>query len=76
MSHHKVRAHCGKLSEFEKGRIIGLYEAGWENWRIARHMDRRDAALEDAGKNGKTLADFSFMMVAVDLGPQKIRRAD
>ncbi|GFW52600.1 hypothetical protein TNCV_405281 [Trichonephila clavipes] len=27
--------------------------------------------LEDAGKNGRTVADFSVMMVAVDLWPQK-----
>ncbi|GFT83444.1 HTH_Tnp_Tc3_2 domain-containing protein [Trichonephila clavipes] len=26
--------------------------------------------LEDAGKNGCTVEDFSFMMVAVDIGPQ------
>ncbi|GFW66452.1 hypothetical protein TNCV_3309711 [Trichonephila clavipes] len=27
--------------------------------------------LEDTGKNGLTMADFSVMMVAVDLGPKK-----
>ncbi|XP_035222486.1 uncharacterized protein LOC118195296 [Stegodyphus dumicola] len=30
--------------------------------------------LEDAGKNGWTMADFSSMMVTVDLGPQQIGR--
>ncbi|GFW72866.1 hypothetical protein TNCV_1267091 [Trichonephila clavipes] len=29
--------------------------------------------LEDADKNGWTGADFSVMLVAVDLGPQQIR---
>ncbi|GFX22482.1 uncharacterized protein TNCV_3601131 [Trichonephila clavipes] len=32
--------------------------------------------LEDADKNRWTLADFSFMMVAVDLDPQQIGRTD
>ncbi|GFX00095.1 uncharacterized protein TNCV_3080911 [Trichonephila clavipes] len=32
--------------------------------------------LEDAAKNGWTVADFSVIMVAVDLGTQQIRRTD
>ncbi|GFW57033.1 hypothetical protein TNCV_3473161 [Trichonephila clavipes] len=32
--------------------------------------------LEDAGKNGRTMAGFSVMMVEVDLRPQQIRRTD
>ncbi|GFX47574.1 hypothetical protein TNCV_3015931 [Trichonephila clavipes] len=32
--------------------------------------------LEDAGKNGWTVADFSIMMVVVDLRPQQIERTD
>ncbi|GFU13331.1 uncharacterized protein TNCV_3843291 [Trichonephila clavipes] len=32
--------------------------------------------LEDAGKNGWTVADFSVMRVAVDLGPHQIGRTD
>ncbi|GFY34234.1 DUF4817 domain-containing protein [Trichonephila clavipes] len=37
-------SHYEQLSEFERGRIIGLREAGWANRRIARHMGRSDAA--------------------------------
>ncbi|GFX46241.1 hypothetical protein TNCV_1371831 [Trichonephila clavipes] len=33
-------------------------------------------ALQDAGKNGWKMADFSVMMVADDLGPQQIGRTD
>ncbi|GFY19375.1 hypothetical protein TNCV_4127621 [Trichonephila clavipes] len=32
--------------------------------------------FEDAGKNGWTVADFSVMMIAVDLGLQQTRRTD
>ncbi|GFT18523.1 hypothetical protein TNCV_1708381 [Trichonephila clavipes] len=32
--------------------------------------------LEDTRKNGWTVADFSVLIVAVDLGPQQIRRID
>ncbi|GFS93134.1 HTH_Tnp_Tc3_2 domain-containing protein [Trichonephila clavipes] len=44
-----IRAHYEQLSEFERGRIIELKE----NRRIARHMDRSDAAIKNAGKNGE-----------------------
>ncbi|KFM68833.1 hypothetical protein X975_07143, partial [Stegodyphus mimosarum] len=45
MPRYRIRAHCKQLSEFERGRIIGLKEAGWANRRIARHMSRSDAAI-------------------------------
>ncbi|GFV68545.1 HTH_Tnp_Tc3_2 domain-containing protein [Trichonephila clavipes] len=31
--------------QFERGRIIGLKEAGWANRRITRHMGRSDAVI-------------------------------
>ncbi|GFW20546.1 HTH_Tnp_Tc3_2 domain-containing protein [Trichonephila clavipes] len=40
-----IRAHYKQLSEFERDRIIGLKDAGWANWRIARHMSRSDVAI-------------------------------
>ncbi|GFV74149.1 hypothetical protein TNCV_4510551 [Trichonephila clavipes] len=42
---HGIRAHYEQLSEFERGRIIGLKEAGWANRRIALYMGGRDAAI-------------------------------
>ncbi|GFY24915.1 HTH_Tnp_Tc3_2 domain-containing protein [Trichonephila clavipes] len=45
MPHHRIRTHCQQFSEFERGRILGLKEAGWANPRIARHMGRRDAVI-------------------------------
>ncbi|GFU85068.1 transposable element Tc1 transposase [Trichonephila clavipes] len=42
MPHSRIRAHYEQLSEFERGRIIGLKEAGWENWRITHLLGRRD----------------------------------
>ncbi|GFX77236.1 uncharacterized protein TNCV_5063691 [Trichonephila clavipes] len=40
-----IQAHYEQLSEFERGCIIGLKEASWTNRRIARHMNRSDAAI-------------------------------
>ncbi|GFX48775.1 hypothetical protein TNCV_3479591 [Trichonephila clavipes] len=34
-----------QLSEFQRGRIIGMKEAGSANRRIADHMGRSDAAI-------------------------------
>ncbi|GFX46956.1 hypothetical protein TNCV_315791 [Trichonephila clavipes] len=38
MPHHRIRAHYEQMSEFERGRIIGLKEASWVNRRINRCM--------------------------------------
>ncbi|GFU22168.1 hypothetical protein TNCV_2060461 [Trichonephila clavipes] len=77
MPRRRIRAHYEQLSEFERVCIIGLKEGGWAQigeslviWVEATRL------LEDAGKNGWTKADFSFMMVAVDLGLHQIRRTD
>ncbi|GFX97102.1 hypothetical protein TNCV_555921 [Trichonephila clavipes] len=40
------------------------------------HGSKRCGQLEDAGKNEWTMADFSVIMVLVDLGPQRIKRTD
>ncbi|GFX28200.1 hypothetical protein TNCV_15391 [Trichonephila clavipes] len=76
MPRRGIRSHYEQLSEFERGRIIELKEAGWANRRITPHMGRSVRPLEDAGKNWWKMADFRIMMVAVDLRPQKIRRTD
>ncbi|GFY08925.1 uncharacterized protein TNCV_4661171 [Trichonephila clavipes] len=41
----RILAHYEQLSKFERGRIIGLKQAGWENQRIARRMGRSDDAI-------------------------------
>ncbi|GFW28761.1 HTH_Tnp_Tc3_2 domain-containing protein [Trichonephila clavipes] len=41
----RIQAHYEQLSEFEKGRIIGLKEAGWANQRIAPYMGRSNVAI-------------------------------
>ena len=45
MPRRRIRAHYEQMSEFERGRAIGLKEAGWTNRRIARHLCRSDAAI-------------------------------
>ncbi|GFT78085.1 hypothetical protein TNCV_2820801 [Trichonephila clavipes] len=49
-----------------------MKEAGSANQRIARHIGQRMWPLEDTGKNGWTMADFSVMMLEFDLGPRQI----
>ncbi|GFY05558.1 hypothetical protein TNCV_4370671 [Trichonephila clavipes] len=71
MTRRRIRAHYEQLSKFErvvssdckrKVRQIGESLVKWvEAMR----------PLEDAGKNGWTMADFSVMRVAVDLGPSR-----
>ncbi|GFY01091.1 transposable element Tcb2 transposase [Trichonephila clavipes] len=46
MPRHRIRAHYEQLSEFERGRIIVLKEAGWMR------------SLEDADKNGADKVRF------------------
>ncbi|GFW64811.1 HTH_Tnp_Tc3_2 domain-containing protein [Trichonephila clavipes] len=41
----RIRANYEQLSEFERGRVIGLKEASWANRRIALHMGRSDVAI-------------------------------
>ncbi|GFW89152.1 hypothetical protein TNCV_2685861 [Trichonephila clavipes] len=72
-----IRAHYEHLSEYESGRIIGLKEGGWA--QIGESLVLWVEAvrpLEDADKNGRTVADFIVMMVAINLGPQQIRSTD
>ncbi|GFU63541.1 uncharacterized protein TNCV_1000921 [Trichonephila clavipes] len=45
MPHRGILAHYEQLSEFERGCIIELKEAGLVNQKIARHMGRSDAAI-------------------------------
>ncbi|GFW99746.1 HTH_Tnp_Tc3_2 domain-containing protein [Trichonephila clavipes] len=42
---HYLSSLREQLSGFERGRIIGLKEAGWANRIIARHMGRSDVVI-------------------------------
>ncbi|GFX60236.1 hypothetical protein TNCV_4533961 [Trichonephila clavipes] len=46
--------------------------AGFELLASNYHLKK----IEDAGKNGWTVVDFSVMMVVFDLGPQQVGRSD
>ncbi|GFW26837.1 HTH_Tnp_Tc3_2 domain-containing protein [Trichonephila clavipes] len=46
MPRRRMRVHYEQLSEFERGRIIGLKELGWANRRITRHMGQNYAAFK------------------------------
>ncbi|GFX79538.1 uncharacterized protein TNCV_825271 [Trichonephila clavipes] len=75
MHRRRIRAHFEQLSEFVRGRIIGLKEGDFGQIGESLVMWVEEMRpLEDAGKNGWTVADFSVMIVAVDLGTQQIRR--
>ncbi|GFS72128.1 hypothetical protein TNCV_3904051 [Trichonephila clavipes] len=69
----RIRAHYEQMSEFERGRSIGLKETDWldeieEFLNIWAEMMQR---LDVAGKTSLTTADFSVRTAAVDRGPQQ-----
>ncbi|GFT66649.1 hypothetical protein TNCV_4803421 [Trichonephila clavipes] len=76
MPRRRIRAHYEQLSEFEGGRIIGMKNAGSANQRIARQISRMMRPLEDTGKNGWTMEDYSVMIVVVDQGTRQIGNSD
>ncbi|GFV33512.1 HTH_38 domain-containing protein [Trichonephila clavipes] len=39
------RRQYEQLTDFDRGRIIGLREAGWSNRRIGRHLGRSDIVV-------------------------------
>ncbi|GFU99477.1 HTH_38 domain-containing protein [Trichonephila clavipes] len=39
------RQQYEQLTDFNRGRIIGLREAGWSNRRIGRHLGRSDMVV-------------------------------
>ncbi|GFX97382.1 hypothetical protein TNCV_1077531 [Trichonephila clavipes] len=72
MPRRRIPAHYEQLSEksyhwIERGRL-------GKSQNCSSYGSKRP--LEDSGKNGWTMADFSVMMVVVDLGPRQIRRTD
>ncbi|GFW65879.1 hypothetical protein TNCV_587051 [Trichonephila clavipes] len=71
---HKIRAHYEQLSEFEGGLIIGLKEAVVKIGELFVIWVEVMRLIENADKNGWTVADFSVMIAVIDVGPQKIRR--
>ncbi|GFT64979.1 hypothetical protein TNCV_3614931 [Trichonephila clavipes] len=77
MARHRIRAHYEQLLDFVKEvislnwkRQIGKIEESLVIWVEAMRQS------EDAGKNGWKMVDFRVMMLAVDPGPQQIRRTD
>ncbi|PRD28299.1 UNVERIFIED_CONTAM: hypothetical protein NCL1_32776 [Trichonephila clavipes] len=40
------RSQYEQLSQFERGRIIGMMEAGWSARRVARQLGRSDCVVK------------------------------
>ncbi|GFT27446.1 transposable element Tc1 transposase [Trichonephila clavipes] len=43
----RARRHFSQLSEFERGRIIGMKTAGWSTRRVAGQVDRSECAVRN-----------------------------
>ncbi|GFV38408.1 transposable element Tcb2 transposase [Trichonephila clavipes] len=41
----RFRRQYEQLSQFERGRIIGMREDGWSAWRVARQLGRSDCVV-------------------------------
>ncbi|GFY06449.1 HTH_Tnp_Tc3_2 domain-containing protein [Trichonephila clavipes] len=50
------RRQYEQLTDFDRGRIIGLREAGWSNRRIGRHLGRSDMVVARCGNSGSQKA--------------------
>ncbi|GFX74756.1 uncharacterized protein TNCV_3121851 [Trichonephila clavipes] len=46
------RRQYEQLTDFDRGRIIGLREAGWSNRRIGRHLGQSDMVVARFGNSG------------------------
>ncbi|GFY30923.1 hypothetical protein TNCV_1628971 [Trichonephila clavipes] len=51
------RRQYEQLTDFDRGRIIGLREAGWSNRRIGRHLGRSDMTSSAIKRNHKETTD-------------------
>ncbi|GFU43983.1 HTH_38 domain-containing protein [Trichonephila clavipes] len=54
------RRQYEQLTDFDRGRIIGLREAGWSNRRIGRHLGRSDMVVArccQQWKKGRVFAE-------------------
>ncbi|GFT94873.1 HTH_Tnp_Tc3_2 domain-containing protein [Trichonephila clavipes] len=65
----RIRAHYEQLSEFERGRVIRLKEAGWANRRITRHMIRSDVVMRRFLQEWVDSGRYQRHDVTVDLRP-------
>ncbi|GFV36994.1 transposable element Tcb1 transposase [Trichonephila clavipes] len=52
------RRQYEQLTDFDRGRIIGLREAGWSNRRIGRHLGRSDMVWQQWITEGSIFADL------------------
>ncbi|GFW73234.1 hypothetical protein TNCV_2798981 [Trichonephila clavipes] len=55
------RRQYEQLTDFDRGRIIGLREAGWSNRRIGRHLGRSDRHPVPSRENHKETTDRSWL---------------
>ncbi|GFS78900.1 uncharacterized protein TNCV_4341651 [Trichonephila clavipes] len=47
----RFRRQYEQLSQFERGRIIGMMEAGWSDRRVARQLGRSDCVARSSDDN-------------------------
>ncbi|GFU19993.1 transposable element Tcb2 transposase [Trichonephila clavipes] len=71
----RFRRQYAQLSQFERGRIIGMMEAGWSARRVARQLRRSDCAVRRFGD--QWIQEMSFARRPDSGRPQQSsRRAD
>ncbi|GFT49204.1 DDE_3 domain-containing protein [Trichonephila clavipes] len=58
------RQQYEQLTDFDRGRIIGLREAGWSNRRIGRHLGRSDISF--VGNSGSQKVECTVAEGSVD----------
>ncbi|GFW16999.1 HTH_Tnp_Tc3_2 domain-containing protein [Trichonephila clavipes] len=59
------RRQYEQLTDFDRGRIIGLREAGWSNRRIGRHLGRSDMVVARCGNSGSQKVECTVAEAAI-----------
>ncbi|GFW37097.1 transposable element Tc1 transposase [Trichonephila clavipes] len=72
----RARRHFSQLSEFERGRIIGMKTAGWSTHRVAGQVDRSECAIRNCWE--QWIREVTRSTIRADVGvaivPQTIFR--
>ncbi|PRD33468.1 UNVERIFIED_CONTAM: hypothetical protein NCL1_17486 [Trichonephila clavipes] len=58
MPFHRFRIQYEQLSQFERGRIIGMTGAGWSARRVAYQLGRSDCVVRK--RRGQWIREMSF----------------
>ncbi|GFW04761.1 transposable element Tcb2 transposase [Trichonephila clavipes] len=69
---HRFRRQYEQLSQFERGRIIGMMEAGWSARRVARQLGSYDCVVRRC--SDQWIREMSFKRRPGSGSPRQTRK--